>query len=57
MNGMAVIVEQAQLDHQQQLENQKKVQDAYENWKMQKDLEHQLAQQASNDDSMELAKS
>lgn len=54
--GHLVIAEQAQLDHQQQLENQKKVQEAFENWKIQKDLERQLAQQESND-SVELAKS
>jgi len=37
--------EQAQSDHQLQLEHQKKVQEAFETWKMQKDLEWQLTQQ------------
>ena len=49
------IAEQVKLDHQQQLENQKKVQEAFENWKIQKDLEQQLAQQ-SNYNSAEPAK-
>lgn len=44
-----VVTEQAWLDHQQRIENQKKVQEAYENWKAQKDLEQQLAQQTNND--------
>ena len=51
----AVIAEQAQLDHQQQLENQIKVQEAFRNWKIQKDLERQLAQASNN--SVEPAKS
>lgn len=53
MVSHAFIAEQARLDHQQHLENQKKVQEVFENWKAQKDLEQRLAQQAS-DNSVEL---
>ena len=47
------VIEQARLDHQQKLENHKKSQQAYENWKAQKDLEQELAQLASSDSSLE----
>lgn len=49
------MVEQTRLDHHQHLENQKKVQEAYENWKTQKDLEQQLStsQQTSNNTLLE----
>jgi len=50
------LLEQAKLDQQQCLENQKKVQEAYENWKTQKNLEWQLTQQVGNN-SMESVKS
>ena len=45
-----VTTEQARLDYQQHLENKRKVQEAYENWKTQKDLEQRLSQLATDND-------
>lgn len=45
---MVGLTEQTRLDHQQHLENLKRAQEAFENWKVQKDLEEQLAQEANN---------
>lgn len=45
---MVGLTEQTRLDHQQHLENLRRAQEAFENWKAQKDLEEQLAQEGNN---------
>ena len=49
--------EQARLEQQTRVENQKKVEEAFENWKTQKDLEQQLAAQQASKSSVESVKS